>query len=909
MPLENDMTLEDYIDYILDTMLLKAFKIVTRGVRFLDVWNEDVGLTRTIVALEQQSDAVSGHRDVQASLASASGYFTPVEPPSSSFEDRDDGMEVVADKASGRTETVDSQPCRSVPIQTGRISTSHRVSCSNCSATARNANLASEKLNAAYDAFLSVLGSFIGLHMHPRSSSELATTTQLSVHSCRALIVVVQAVCEHDHQLYEPLEEAKETMFIRLAELVRAAGEAFRPANATDDDIAFTPDAGKHLVEAATDCVRGAGNCLAKARQVLERNGDFELESQQEFSPFTQHIHEQESDTPTPQPQRTMTDSFDGRMRPLPPAPFNDTGETATGSDDDDNLSKSKPFSEHIRSLSEVESLESEELRARNYHVPSEIQRRASRRAAGSTGSSTTYNSGIRDDSSHLSPTSTRATTPDLTGSPTLKPSVSQSTLGEDYHETEADILQTTYAHELIYRDGQVVGASLRALVEKLTAHDSTPPATFVSAFYLTFRLFATPLEFAETLVDRFDYIGDTPHAVGPVRLRVSNVFKNWLETHWRHDCDSPALDYIIEFANNKLTHFLPTAGRQLVELAAKVSLVQAPVVPRLVSSMGKTSTAAAQYIHPETPLPSPNIGRKELNILRQWKAGEAKASVLDFDPLEMARQFTVKASRIYCSVLPEELLASEWMKKTNSLAVNVRAMSTLSTDLAHFVADSILEPEEPKKRAAVIKHWIKIANKCLELNNYDTLMAVICSLNSSTIARLKRTWELISQRHKNTLEYLRGIVDVSRNYAVLRNRLNNHVPPCLPFVGTYLTDLTFVDHGNQPRRCLCKGEEQMEVINFDKHMKTSRIISDFQRFQIPYRLAEVPELQTWIQDELVRVRENSEMQAFYRRSLVLEPREAPPPPPPETTPSLLESASQRFDFRSWTNTSKSKTV
>lgn len=326
--------------------------------------------------------------------------------------------------------------------------------------------------------------------------------------------------------------------------------------------------------------------------------------------------------------------------------------------------------------------------------------------------------------------------------------------------------------------------------------------------------------------------------------------------------------------------------------------MVRGPVVPRLVSSMGKTNTAVAQYVHPDTPLPTPVIGKRELNLLRLWRNGEAKPSVLDFDPLELARQFTLKESRIFCSILPEELLASEWMKKMNSLAVNVRAMSTLSTDLAHLVADSILELEEPKRRAAVVKHWIKIANRCLELNNYDSLMAIICSLNSSTIARLRRTWELVPHKHKSILERLRGIVDVSRNYAVLRQRLHNHVPPCLPFVGTYLTDLTFVDQGNQPVRSLCKGDGQMEVINFDKYMKTAKIISEFQRFQIPYRLAEVSELQTWLQDEMIRVRSSSEMQTFYRRSLVLEPRE-PAMPPAETTPSL---ESHRFDFFAWTH-------
>ena len=157
----------------------------------------------------------------------------------------------------------------------------------------------------------------------------------------------------------------------------------------------------------------------------------------------------------------------------------------------------------------------------------------------------------------------------------------------------------------------------------------------------------------------------------------------------------------------------------------------------------------------------------------------------------------------------------------------------------------------------------------------------------------------------------------MSRNYSVLRHRIQNHVPPCLPFVGTYLTDLTFVDHGNQAVRHLPTDEGEMTVINFDKHMKTARIISELQRFQIPYRLAEVPELQAWLQNELVRVRSNGEksLQTFYRRSLVLEPREVPQrhnphsEPTPTPTTSILENAKDKLDFLSRTHHPKTKSA
>jgi len=161
--------------------------------------------------------------------------------------------------------------------------------------------------------------------------------------------------------------------------------------------------------------------------------------------------------------------------------------------------------------------------------------------------------------------------------------------------------------------------------------------------------------------------------------------------------------------------------------------------------------------------------------------------------------------------------------------------------------------------------------------------MAIICSLNSSMVLRLKKTWELVSAKTKARLEELKAVVDVGKNYAVLRQRLQNHIAPCIPFVGIYLTDLTFVDVGNQTTRQLpgdpSSNGSAKSVINFDKHMKTAKIIGQLQRFQVPYRLAAVPEMQDWMESQIQRMRSSDQanVQSYYRRSLLLEPREPSP--------------------------------
>lgn len=954
------------VDETFSEMLLKAFKIITRGVKFLDVWNEDVGANRDIESVSAILERAKSH-DCSSTSATPTNVeiesFKATRPISSTRQES--GWSTDAHTSKFRQtishQTFCSRPegpqspvsDRPVSIQSRRTSVSHRMTFGGHATGPTNVNLASERLRGSHDAFLGCLGTFLGLHMQSRSSSELLLTTQQSVKSCRELLTVVEVVLDHDFRRAEHLAEAKDAMYDNITELVHAAREVFRPVTSADEDMVFMPDEGKRLVNAARDCVRGAGECVALTRSVLQRIGDFEPEpaelrssvltigsprsSRRADTNSERSDADPEEDQPNDnEPEEQVSSRLEIPETIISPASRLSSYFETSSSQSHPVLNTTIMSVVRDGSLASTESVQAPSTVATptipenesatfepNVHASPQTSQEGSysaRAIVNSTGSSATYVSSGRDsEMSTHSQTSTRATSPGglsqhleaevldnrLSGSPTE--------LAEECDEAESKVLEKTFAHELMYnKEGHIIGGTLSALIEKLTAHHSTPDALFVSTFYLTFRLFASPQEFAEALSYRFSYIGETPSVAGPVRLRVYNVFKGWLESHWRHDCDDVALPFILEFARNTLTIALPTAGKRLTELAGKVEEVHGPLVPRLVSSIGKTNTSIAQYVNPDTPVPAPIVSKNQLAALKTWKMGGPNVSILDFDPLELARQITIKESSIFCSILPEELLATEWMKRSGSLAVNVRAMSTLSTDLANLVADSILQLEETKKRAVLIKQWVKIANKCVELKNYDSLMAIICSLNSSTISRLKKTWDMVSQKTKAILEELKKIVDVSRNYVVLRQRLQSHVPPCLPFVGIYLTDLTFIDHGNQTTRKLTTEERSIGVINYDKHMKTAKIISELQRFQIPYRLTEVPELQTWMQDQLVRVRSagDKSFQNYYRRSLILEPREQVQArhSPPGTHPTG-KSNEKSFDFLSWAHTHKDKSI
>lgn len=940
---------DEEIQSRIEDMIMKAFKIVTRAVKFLDVFLE----LKAIEMVTEGSSSIAPKKDSHpytppaestsfgyplqaetsrlttvsetssynapsnASISDMSGSQHKHQSPAGSFEDL---------KASARPNSI------LVNRLSSRLSVSHRLSLASPMLAVQREKLVSFRIDAAHEALLSHIGSFVGCLQQFQQSVTLAHHVDQAMTSGRALLAAVEAVCAHDPQSADSIHRTKEAMKERFISFVKAAQDILKAVNLDDEDI-LMPNDQRRLMEAATNCVSAAGTCVTRAKAVFERIGDFEFEPMNDNNfgidenAFGKSGKLGQNLSITMDMARPQTSgrrqlpplTIETTDKPLPKVPVGSPTSSIMPPPSVDTIVSSNGGILHsanssrssTRSLLPPLPKHTGLFSSQDEYSPSEVSSAADSEfhssfrtdsiAVSSTGSrSTAYMSGTRDsETSLISNTSTRATTPDI-GSyiPVHKPSISGSSFGgstvaDDTEELEHGLLAKTYAHELMYnKDSQIVGGSLPALVERLTTHDSTPDATFVATFYLTFRLFVTPMALVAALVDRFDYIGEreSSSVAGPVRLRVYNIFKGWLETHWRRFSDNEALPTIERFAKEKLSVVIPAAGKRLLDLAGKVSSTDGQLVPRLVSSIGKTNTSNSQYISPDTPMPSPVISKSQMHLLKAWKNNGPMPTLLDFDPLELARQFTLKDMNIFCSIMPEELLASEWMKKTGSNAVNVRAMSTLSTDLSNLVADTILQHDDAKKRAAVIKQWIKIASKCMELNNYDSLMAILCSLNSSTILRLRRTWDAVSQKRKDCLKELQEIVAPTKNHQKLRQRLHDHVPPCLPFVGTYLTDLTFVDIGNSASKQLPGSDEDsgMSVINFDKHTRTAKIIGDLQRFQIPYRLVEVPELQEWIQAQIVRVKssDQSNVQQYYRKSLLLEPRNnssRPSPIDPQT--------------------------
>ncbi|CAE6464240.1 unnamed protein product [Rhizoctonia solani] len=443
--------------------------------------------------------------------------------------------------------------------------------------------------------------------------------------------------------------------------------------------------------------------------------------------------------------------------------------------------------------------------------------------------------------------------------------------------------IQTIDPRDVAYHpDGHLMGATLDVLVEKMTSHDRTPDPKFAATFFLSFRLFTTPIELVQVLHKRWDmrppvetfsqeeYETWCRARLDPVRWRVYNFIKAWLDLHWQPAVDSVALAPLQEFVSATASNMHPPTVQRVVDLLTQR---QPESGSQLATSRHMDRARSAERTRAKSgAAPTPVMSKSLFTLLKSGAYGSV--NVVDFDPLELARQFTILESHLYCKILPEEILDVGLPSSVGERGNSIRAMSTLSTAITGWVTEIILDEQDTKKRTGLLKLFIKVADHCDDLNNFGTLRSILAALDSSTISRLSKTWMGLSAKNKARLENLRKLTDHTRNHYEYRARLRNVRGQAVPFLGLYLTDVTFCREGNPDKR-VSPYDPTRTLLNFDKYRRLAAIAEDVQRFQTPYNLIEIPEVQKYLDYAFERVKKSgNDLHDLYRRSLLVEPRQ-----------------------------------
>ncbi|KAJ2374029.1 Ras guanine nucleotide exchange factor bud5, partial [Coemansia sp. RSA 2607] len=174
---------------------------------------------------------------------------------------------------------------------------------------------------------------------------------------------------------------------------------------------------------------------------------------------------------------------------------------------------------------------------------------------------------------------------------------------------------------------------------------------------------------------------------------------------------------------------------------------------------------------------------------------------ILNINPVDVACQLTIIESSCYCQIQPYELLNKEFSRRPLSSAHNVRQMSRWSTQISRWASMLILSEVTAERRCRLLKYFINLGIQLLALKNYDAVMAIKGAIYCAGVMRLKRTWSLLPKKFTIMCRRLLDAMDSDHNYANYRELLRKSQPPLLPFLGLYLTDLTFLEDGNPTYR------------------------------------------------------------------------------------------------------------
>ncbi|KAK3096923.1 hypothetical protein FSP39_004801 [Pinctada imbricata] len=233
---------------------------------------------------------------------------------------------------------------------------------------------------------------------------------------------------------------------------------------------------------------------------------------------------------------------------------------------------------------------------------------------------------------------------------------------------------------------------------------------------------------------------------------------------------------------------------------------------------------------------------------------------------LDIAEQLTYLDHKIFISIRSEELLGQAWMKpeKANK-AAHVLLVSKRFNETSRLVVSEIVSRQNLPERVACIEKWAAIADICRCMHNYNGVLQICAAFVNSSVYRLKKTWEKLSKQTKQMIERLQTLVSSDGRFKNMRDALHRCDPPCIPYLGMYLTDLSFIEEGTP-------DYTEDKLVNFSKMRMIAHVIREIRLFQqTPYRIEHHPRVTNYLLDTN-RLLDDDQT---YKFSLDIEPKQS----------------------------------
>ncbi|XP_053481541.1 rap guanine nucleotide exchange factor 1 isoform X1 [Ictalurus furcatus] len=227
-----------------------------------------------------------------------------------------------------------------------------------------------------------------------------------------------------------------------------------------------------------------------------------------------------------------------------------------------------------------------------------------------------------------------------------------------------------------------------------------------------------------------------------------------------------------------------------------------------------------------------------------------------DFRSHEIADQLTLLDAELFYKIeIPEVLL---WAKEQNEeKSPNLTQFTEHFNNMSYWVRSLIILQEKAQDREKLLLKFIKIMKHLRKLNNFNSYLAILSALDSAPIRRLE--WQ--KQTSEGLEEYC-TLIDSSSSFRAYRAALADVEPPCIPYLGLILQDLTFVHLGNPD---FIEGK-----VNFSKRWQQFNILDSMRRFQqVHYDLKHNDDIVSFFNDFSDHLAE----EALWELSLKIKPR------------------------------------
>ncbi|XP_017292094.1 rap guanine nucleotide exchange factor 1 [Kryptolebias marmoratus] len=237
--------------------------------------------------------------------------------------------------------------------------------------------------------------------------------------------------------------------------------------------------------------------------------------------------------------------------------------------------------------------------------------------------------------------------------------------------------------------------------------------------------------------------------------------------------------------------------------------------------------------------------------------------TLLDFRSQDLAEQLTLLDSNLFYKIeLPEVLL---WSKEQNEeRSPHLTAFTQHFNNVSFWVRSVIILQDKPQEREKLLLKFLKVMKHLRKLNNFNSYLSILSALDSAPLRRLD--WQ---RNTSEALEDFSSLIDSSSSFRTYREALAEVEPPCIPYLGLILQDLTFVHLGNPDTLMTSQGSK----VNFSKCWQQFNILDTLRSYQqVHYSLHADDDIISFFNDFSDHLAE----EALWELSLKIRPKNTP---------------------------------